>query len=77
MSDISKSDVKNGLSPRFHTKIHLCEPNSRPDATAFSNEEPSVAAPKANGSMANPPNHLSSASGRSPIAIVAPKSVQN
>ena len=33
MSLIKKSDVKNQLSPEFRTKIHLCEPVSRPDAT--------------------------------------------
>ncbi|MGA2571049.1 MAG: hypothetical protein ABSF23_11070 [Terracidiphilus sp.] len=36
MSLIKKSDVKNHLSPRFRTKIHLCQP----DATGFSVAEP-------------------------------------
>lgn len=31
---------KNHLSPRFRTKIHLCEPASQPDATGFSTAEP-------------------------------------
>jgi hypothetical protein len=36
MSQIRQSDVKNHLSPRFRTKIHLCDPVSQPDATGFS-----------------------------------------
>jgi hypothetical protein len=36
MSQIRQSDVKNHLSPRFHTKIHLCDPVSQPDATGYS-----------------------------------------
>jgi len=40
MSLIRQSDVKNHLSPRFRTKIHLCEPESQPDATGFSAAEP-------------------------------------
>ncbi len=40
MSLIKQSDVKNHLSPRFRTKIHLCQPESQPDATGFSVAEP-------------------------------------
>jgi hypothetical protein len=40
MSLIKQSDVKNHLSPRFRTKIHLCQPESQPDATGFSGAEP-------------------------------------
>ena len=40
MSQIRQSDVKNHLSPRFHTKIHLCDPVSNADATACSVPEP-------------------------------------
>jgi hypothetical protein len=36
MSQIRQSDVKNQPSPRFHTKIHLCDPVSQPDATGYS-----------------------------------------
>jgi hypothetical protein len=36
MSLIGKSDVKNHLSPRFRTEIHLCNPVSQPDATGYS-----------------------------------------
>jgi hypothetical protein len=48
MSLIKKSDVKNHLSPRFRTKIHLCEPESQPDATGYSVVEPNAS--KANAS---------------------------
>jgi hypothetical protein len=40
MSLTKRSDVKNHLSPRFRTKIHLCEPVSQPDATGYSVPEP-------------------------------------
>ena len=40
MSLIKKSDVKNHLSPRYRTKIHLCPPVSQPDATGYSVAEP-------------------------------------
>jgi hypothetical protein len=40
MSEISQSDGKNHLSPRFHTKIHLCDPVSQPDATGCSVPKP-------------------------------------
>ncbi len=40
MSLIKKSDVKNHLSPRDLTKIHLCRPLSQPDATGYSVAEP-------------------------------------
>ncbi|MGO8932350.1 MAG: hypothetical protein ACLPLZ_06370 [Terracidiphilus sp.] len=44
MSLIRQSDVKNHLSPRFRTKIHLCQPESQPDATGFSAAEPDTIA---------------------------------
>ena len=49
MSLVKKSDVKNHLSPRFRTKIHLNLPESQPDATGFSGAEP-------NAVKANPSN---------------------
>lgn len=39
MSLVKKSDVKNHLSPRHRTQIHLCQPASQPDATGFSAAE--------------------------------------
>jgi hypothetical protein len=44
MSISRKSDVKNHLSPRFHTKIHLCEPGS-PEAAE---RDSAAGAPEAN-----------------------------
>jgi hypothetical protein len=46
MSLVKRSDVKNHLSPRFRTKIHLCEPVSQPDATGFSSAEPEPTSPQ-------------------------------
>ena len=42
MSLIKQSDVKNHLSPRYRTKIHLCQPVSQPDATGYSVGEPDI-----------------------------------
>jgi hypothetical protein len=39
MNLVKKSDVKNHLSSRYRTKIHLCEPVSQPRATGFSMPE--------------------------------------
>jgi hypothetical protein len=39
VSLIEKSDEKNQLSLRHRTEIHLCEPESQPDATGFSAAE--------------------------------------
>jgi hypothetical protein len=36
---IKKSDVKDHLSPRRYTGIHLHQPASQPDATGFSGED--------------------------------------
>jgi len=76
MSNVRQSDVKNHLSPRFRTKIHLCEPNTQSDAAGVSQEEFAGAEPKAHDSMEDAP-HLSSTSGRKPIAIVTPESVRD
>jgi len=40
MSQIRQSDANNHLPPRFHTKIHLCDPVTQPDATGYSEPEP-------------------------------------
>jgi hypothetical protein len=47
MSQITQSDEKNHLPPRFHTKIHLCDPISKDDAAACS-------VPEANATKADP-----------------------
>lgn len=49
MSNIRQSDVKNHLSLRFRTKIHLCEPVSQPDATGFSGADPDAIAANPSG----------------------------
>jgi hypothetical protein len=49
MSLIKQSDVKNHLSPQFRTKIHLCPPESQPDATGFSAAEPDAIEANASG----------------------------
>lgn len=76
MSNIKQSDVKNHLSPRFRTQIHLCPPETEPDATGFSGEEPTGAEPKANPA-AEKRLDLSAQRERTPMAIVPPKSVQD
>ena len=38
MSIINRSDVKNHMRPPFLAKIHLCAPESQPDATGFSGD---------------------------------------
>lgn len=42
MSLFEQSGVKNHLSSRHRTQIHLQPPVSRPDATGLSSTEPSV-----------------------------------
>ena len=39
MSLIKKADVKNHLSARHRTEIHLARPGSQSDATGFLHEE--------------------------------------
>ena len=39
MSLVKKSDVKNHLLSPYRTQIHLCKPESQPDATGFSGAE--------------------------------------
>lgn len=39
MSLTKQSDVKNHLSSRYRTRIHLATPTSQPDATGFSEEQ--------------------------------------
>lgn len=42
MSLLKQSDVKNHLSPRYRSKIHLRESVCQPDATSASVAEPDV-----------------------------------
>ena len=39
MSFVERSDAEKPLSLKFRTKIHLCAPESQPDATGFSEAE--------------------------------------
>lgn len=72
MSNIRQSDVKNHLSPRYRTQIHLCQPESLPDATGFSDQELPGAEPTPNDSMQDALG-LSSTGGPKPVAGIAPK----
>ena len=71
MSLIKKSDVKNHLSPRHRTEIHL-QPAIQADSTGFPYEE--LAGPCGNDSTEDPLG-LSGSGGRSAAPIVPPKSV--
>jgi hypothetical protein len=72
MSVIERSDVKNHPRPPFLTKIHLCPPESQPDATGFSGPEPGT-------TKTNPPRfsadfvaeHSSPSSSPAPAASAA------
>ena len=58
MSLIKQSDVKNHLSSRHRTRIHLATPASQPDATGFSEEQSEridpLIAPVTEGSLLEP-----------------------
>jgi hypothetical protein len=49
MSNIRKSDVKNHLSPKFRTEIHLVPAVSLPDATGNSSAESGADQPDSPG----------------------------
>jgi hypothetical protein len=51
MSLIEKTDVKNHLSARHRTQIHLAPPPSRPDAAGLPREAPASADSKEAGSV--------------------------
>jgi hypothetical protein len=53
MSLIKKADVKNHLSARHRSEIHLARPANKPDASGISHEEPSGVDPKVNESAEN------------------------
>jgi hypothetical protein len=74
MSLIMKSDVKNHLSRRNHTGIHLFQPVSRPDATGFSGEETGSAAVNSQGSAGDTHKQPSSSGMNLPVAADAPSS---
>jgi hypothetical protein len=71
MSFIDKSDVKNHLSPRLRTKIHLCVPVSQPDATGCSvAEKDAIAASPSNFAQDFVAEHSSSG-----VAVAPPTPV--
>jgi hypothetical protein len=71
MSLTKSTDVKNHLSNRHRTEIHL-QTKSQADATGFPHDEAAVAAPFKNDSLENP----FSTSGRKAPADVTPKSIE-
>lgn len=75
MSLIKKTDVKNHLSARHRTEIHL-QPAIQADATGFPYEEPAGADASENDSTENPLNPSPFRGGKA-VAIVPPKSVQH
>ena len=75
MNNIRKSDMENHLSPRPRTQIHLCQPQSVPDATGFSGQELSSARPTPNDSMEDAID-LSSTGGRKPNAGETSESIK-
>ena len=54
MSLIKKSDVKNHLSVRHRTEIHLAEYEGQSDATGFAHEEVAGEDPNVSGPVENP-----------------------
>lgn len=71
MSLIKKSDVKNHLSARRRSKIHL-HPQSPTGATGPAREEEAGADPK----LVRPLN-IGSSGGHQVVSIVMPKSIQD
>ncbi len=56
MSLIKQTDVKNHLSARHRTEIHLAQPEGQSDATGFAHEESASEDPNENDSVENPLN---------------------
>lgn len=56
LSLIKKADVKNHLSARHRTEIHLARPENHSDATGFAHEECESEDPKLTDSIENPLN---------------------
>ncbi len=75
MSLIKKADVKNHLSARHRTEIHLARPEGQSDATGFAHEESESEDPKATDSVENPLN-IPSTSEPETAPIVTSKSAK-
>ena len=74
MSLIKKTDVKNHLSARHRTEIHL-QPAIQADSTGFPYEEAAVP-PAESNSNESPPSSYPSGEWTAP-AIATPKSVRD
>jgi hypothetical protein len=75
MSLIKQGDVKNHLSARHRTEIHVARSESQSDATGFPHEEASGADPKVKDSAENPLN-ISTPIEPNTTPIVTSKSVK-
>lgn len=75
MSLIKQTDVKNHLSARHRTEIHLTYPESQADAMGFAHEEATGTDPEVNDSVENPLN-IPTPSDPETISTVIAKSVR-
>jgi hypothetical protein len=76
MSIINRTDVKNHMRPPFVTKIHLCTPETEPDATGFSDDEPDAMNAQPSGFAADFVAEHSSSSSSSALGRPLPGSFQ-
>jgi hypothetical protein len=74
MSLIKKADVKNHLSARHRSGIHLTRPEDQSDATGFAHADSTGEVPKANDSAGNLSN-IPAPSGTDAASKVTSKSV--
>ena len=75
MSLMKQGDVKNHLSARHRTEIHVARPESQSDATGFPHEESSGADPNVSDSVKSPVN-ISTPSEPDPTPIDTSKSAK-
>ncbi len=75
MSLIKKADVKNHLSARHRTEIHVARPNSESDAISLAHEATTSEDRGLNESVATPRN-IPAAGHAEAIAAVTSKSVK-
>jgi hypothetical protein len=76
MSLIKKADVKNHLSARHRTEIHLHLPESQPDTTGFAGDASAGPDPKMKDSVGNLLN-IPAPNGPETAPIVTSKSARN
>jgi hypothetical protein len=75
MSLIKKADVKNHLTARHRTEIHVARPERQSGATGFPHEEPANKDPQVNDSVENSLN-VPTLSDPEPAPIVTPENVK-